>query len=98
MRMVEKVARRLCEAADDDWDWSVFYIVDANDTAETGRDVYRNMARAAIEAMREPTDGMVDAPYDADIDFGPGGTGDVQANPRNVWRAMIDKAIQESEE
>lgn len=52
--MVERVARAMCEAADDDWDWSVFYIVDVNDTAETGRDVYRDMARAAIGAM-EPT-------------------------------------------
>lgn len=50
--MVERVARAMCEAADDNWDWSVFYIVDANDTAETGHDVYRDMARAAIEAMK----------------------------------------------
>lgn len=48
--MVEKAARAMCEAADDNWDWSVFYIVDANDTAETAQNLYREMARAALEA------------------------------------------------
>lgn len=55
MTMIEQVAKALCKAADDNWDWSVFYIVDARDTAETGRAVYRAMARAAIAALSEPT-------------------------------------------
>lgn len=49
---VERIAMALCKAADDDWDWSVFYIVDATDNAETAREVYRAMARAALAAMR----------------------------------------------
>lgn len=55
MNMVEKVAKALCEAAEDDWDHSVFYIVEAGDTAETGREMYRVLARAAIAALSEPT-------------------------------------------
>ena len=48
----ERVARALCAAADDDWDGSVFYMVDANDTVESGRDVYRALADAAIALVR----------------------------------------------
>lgn len=96
MRMVEKVARII----------SVYSMDDPDDmtNAYPGGPLYPQwkeyeaVAKDILAAMREPTDGMVDAPYDADIDFGPGGTGDVQANPRNVWRAMIDKAIQEGGE
>jgi hypothetical protein len=49
----ERVARALCAAADDDWDGSVFYMVDANDTVESGRDVYRALADAAIALVRD---------------------------------------------
>lgn len=58
---------------------------------------YYDLARAAIEVMREPTDAMKSAPYDAEIDFGPGGTGDIEANPLNVWQAMIDAALKQEE-
>lgn len=43
-------------------------------------------ARAAIEAMREPTFAMVEAPATLEIDPG---TAD------DVWRAMIVKALEE---
>lgn len=49
--LVEKVAKAACAAVGDDWDWSVFYIVDANDDQETGREAYREIARAAIAAL-----------------------------------------------
>ena len=82
--MVERVARAMCAAAEDDWDWSVFYIVDANDTAETGREVYRDMARATIEAMREPTDAMLLADPRREMDLS-----------EESWEAMIDAALKE---
>jgi len=100
--MVEKVARALCEAADDNWDWSIFYIVDANDTAETGRDVYRDMARAAIEAMMEPSKMMVAAGYEKineNIDFwnyeSGSGYSVEDIAPSETWRAMIQAALKE---
>lgn len=50
-------------------------------------------ARAAIAQVMailgEPTEAMLVAPYEAEIDFGPGGTGDIQASPENVWRSML---------
>lgn len=53
MTMVERVARALCERDYPDLDWG--YIT------ESFRDEYRAVARTAIEAMREPTEGMVEA-------------------------------------
>lgn len=51
-------------------------------------------ARAVIEAMREPTEAMIKPTYDLDVYWGyyadgrPGG-------PDDVWRAMLDAALQE---
>ncbi len=46
-----------------------------------------DMARAVIEAMREPTAAMIDAsPY-----LGP----EAEGTPSEVWRAMIDTALKE---
>lgn len=51
-------------------------------------------ARAAILAMREPTEGMVEAPP---LYFGPG----CDLNHRNavtvVWKSMIDDALADNE-
>lgn len=49
------------------------------------RGTAREKARAAIEAMREPTFEMVEAPAAIEIDPG---TAD------DVWRAMISKAME----
>jgi hypothetical protein len=49
------------------------------------------VARAALEALREPTEGMADAGW-ADLDWGPGGS-ECDANPRAAYRAMIDAAL-----
>ncbi len=46
-------------------------------------------ARAAIEAMREPTDAMIDAGAVAE------GDGNLEAQARNLWAAMIDAALKE---
>jgi len=45
------------------------------------------LARAAIEAMREPTEAMVDAGYEA------GGYTPDPSNIEGAWRAMIDAAL-----
>jgi hypothetical protein len=52
---------------------------------EDVRDRYRKIARAAIAAMREPTNEMLDASGEVDEGWG-----------RNhaIWRAMIDKALE----
>lgn len=58
-------------------------------------------ARAAIAAMREPTEAMCEIEKDdkgRDILWGPGVSAhpdDVDADPATVWRAMIDKALEQ---
>jgi hypothetical protein len=51
------------------------------------KDPYRADARAAIEAMREPTEAMVGSGADHDAEGG--GTG----NPLAIYTAMIDAAL-----
>lgn len=72
MNMIEKVARAiaLSNRAPDSDDWPV----------------YVNDAKAAIEAMREPTEVMVEDGQDARLDGG---------GYYDVWRAMIDAALRE---
>lgn len=57
--MVEKVARAIYEA-DDVWS-AAFPWPDMPPTREQSADEYRRVARAAIEAMREPTEEQLDA-------------------------------------
>ena len=64
--MIEQVARALLVA----------------DRSAITPDYYQRMARAAIEAMREPTDAMVDAAYCS-----------VKAD--RTWQIMIDAALSE---
>jgi hypothetical protein len=69
MTMVERVAHALSEEAD--WDGVMPH----------RKDRYLRQARAAIAAMREPTEEMVDAGYLAD------------ESATGTWQAMIDTAI-----
>lgn len=57
------------------------------------------IARAAIVAIREPSEKMVQAAYDADLDIywaynGGDETGDGYG-PEHAWRVMIDAALAE---
>lgn len=66
------------------------YVEDATDMGRVlidGRIDLPALMRAAIEAMREPTDAM----YDAGDEF-VGSLGDA-GNAEKVWRAMIDAAL-----
>ncbi len=94
--MVERVARAICEADSEPWD----------ELGETGADnapfpyskeMYRKLARAAIAAMREPTEGMNaagalpwrwtthEAPPGLELPFG--------WTNADTWRVMIDAAL-----
>jgi len=53
-------------------------------------------ARLAIAAMREPTEKMIAAPFEAELDIYWAYTADGRpGGPEDVWRAMIDAAIAE---
>jgi hypothetical protein len=75
--MIERVAKAMALKANGG-DWDVHYTADQ-------RDLWRLRARAAINAMREPTEAMAEFPtWDSNI-----GTGDT----REIWREMIDEAL-----
>ena len=92
MDMVERVARAIDDATWTNFDnyaglkgWS-----EAERTTEmlASRSIQKSIgnARAAIEAMREPTKGM--------LDDGRYAIGDLEADvSKEVWQAMIDAAL-----
>ena len=70
--MIERVARAI--ARPEDWD----------ELKPHWHEVFREQARAAIEAMREPTKRMVDAGRDEDT---------LTGAIASVWAVMIDAAL-----
>lgn len=106
MGMVERVARAVCAAHDgNDPDQPTTGLPDVPDVP-LWHD-YRNFAIAALEAMREPTEEMIDAGVEAKMKLyerleaeGKNTRIIVVANhpAGTIYEAMIDKAIQESGE
>ena len=101
MNMVERVARAICcpEGCRGDTGSGKPCNISAEDVTAMVQ------ARAAIEAMREPTKEMVEAGYDAihdagdyyNYDSGSGYTVESFSGAR-VLRAMIDAALKEGKE
>ena len=83
MDMIERVSRAL-----DKW---------TEDALNThGRFDTREMARAAIEAMRTPTEEMETAAFDADLDIYWGYCSNGKpGDPGDVWQVMVDAALGE---
>jgi hypothetical protein len=75
--MIERVARAMC---DERCDWGCRFV----------REYWITAARAAIEAMREPTDAMLEFR----LFFG---SGEACQWAPHVWRAMIDAALGEKQ-
>lgn len=61
-------------------------------------DATRRKARRAIAAMREPTERMCDMALVTPDDYasGPNGTFIALTKPADVWRTMIDAALNQS--
>jgi hypothetical protein len=79
--MIQRVAAAMWDRTHDGrWD-------DWGDGQDESRIIHRDDARVAIEAMREPTEAMVDAAWASweDVDGSKGFVG--------VWQAMIDAAL-----
>jgi len=76
--MVERIAKTLAEYGKQSPWW--------NSLSRQSKDRFRGQARAAIEAMREPTEEMWDAGADA------------AEHNQGPWEAMIDAALGEDED
>lgn len=85
--MVERVARALREEA------RVVGVNSWDEMEESRKEKWRWSARAAIEAMREPTPGMESTAFDlrACTDDGCDPSGPA------YWRRMIDEALRDGE-
>lgn len=82
--MVERVARALFaheQGSDEGWNGPLL--------AERGRDMWRKQARAAINAMREPTAGMMHV--GSGFVYESWGHGPTIA--KEAWQAVIDEAL-----
>lgn len=89
--MVRRVARALCKAAGYDPDTTEDICVHGDPESHYLWAKYRVRARAAIEAMREPTELMISEGESA-CSLGIGKPCDDEALPR-VWRDMVDAAL-----
>jgi hypothetical protein len=91
--MVERVARAMAvvDKGDDMWD---VVSDDGDGYGYVGKNEYRAMARAAIEAMREPTEAMIRRLSECDLTCG---YGDVffiaDESAKDAWKATIDEAL-----
>ena len=56
-------------------------------------EIHRHRAKLAIEAMREPTEAMVDAGRNEPVSHSWGSGGEFITDPDEVWQAMIDAAL-----
>lgn len=90
--IIEKVAAALCEANLGDDPYAACTLAGAENSK--GWEQWVDEARAAIEAMREPTEKMEAAADDlnpgSNLPYEPG-------SPKKVWQAMIDHMLAERE-
>ena len=96
MGKVEEVARALSASDGANWDAKTDSETANGCTPDEQRDYWREKARAAIGAMREPTEAMVLAGYNALMEWD-ARTGE-DYGIGEVWRAMIDAALSEDKE
>jgi hypothetical protein len=89
MEMVERVARALC--AHDELDWEAQADPMTSGSGDDNQAAYLSAARAAIAAMREPTEAQLNGA----CEVGPDTNGGCFSydDARNVWVAMIDAAL-----
>lgn len=78
--MIEKVAKAIWESQHGPWEMA----------SEAGKRSLRVEARAAIKAMREPTDEMIHAGNNAMVY--------IDCTALNVWRAMHDRLTNPDQE
>lgn len=90
MTMIERVARAMCADDSPHNDW------DSRDMSDFTRDAWRKMAKAAIEAMREPTDEMIAAGEAEFFEHLPEARDWTLSYTKTAYEAMIDAALKDS--
>ena len=91
MTPIERAARAMYDAVHPEWDWN-------DPDAELLRRMYKENARAAIAALREPDDLMVQAGAEIVRHIGLEESDEAFLNDAaNTWRLMVDAALAEGE-
>lgn len=91
MTPIERAARAMYDVVQPEWDWN-------DPDAELLRRMYRKNARAAIAALREPDDLMVQAGAEIVRHIGPDESDEAfLSDAANIWRLMADAALAERE-
>ena len=80
--MVERIARAIDAALGEEADWM-----------DIDPEFMNKVARAALEAMREPTEAMVYEGYVRSAFAPECRVSSIQFDPKPVWIAMIDAAL-----
>lgn len=91
MTPIERAAKAMYDAVQPEWDWN-------DPDAELLRRMYRDNARVAIAALREPDELMIQAGAEIVRHIGAEESEDAYLNDAtNTWRLMIDAALAERE-
>lgn len=92
MTLIERAARAMYDTVRPEWEWN-------DPDAGPLRKMYRDNARAAVRALQEPSEAMIDAGADvvrsvnkAESDIA------VRDDTRSVWSMMINTALEEGKE
>ena len=89
MTPIERAARAMYDAVQPEWDWN-------DPDAELLRQFYRKNACAAIAAVREPDEFMMQAGAEIVRHVGPDESDEAFLNDAaNMWRLMVDAALAE---
>ena len=89
MSMIERVAQAIAKAELEEGDTTYSW----HALTEEIVDCYYVLARAAIEAMREPTNQMVDDQGGEYVNLER--ADDQSYQPRLIWQGMVDTALEE---
>jgi hypothetical protein len=81
--IIERAAKILADVSDHEWAAA----------PEPKREFYRKTVRAVLQAIRDPSEAMVQAGHDLDS-----GIFDNEAPPEQRWQAMIDAALAEGKD
>lgn len=87
--MIEKVAMAICAADGYPWD----HAANEPTAGRPHEPFYMEHARAALQALMEPTEAMEDAVAGLDIYWSYRGD-DTPGGPRDAWRAMLTAALE----
>jgi len=91
MTPIERAAKAMYDSVQPEWDWN-------DPDAELLRRMYRENARVALVALREPDDLMIRAGAEIARHVGPDESDDAFLNDAaDTWRLMIDAALNRRE-